>query len=157
MIQWLRLWAPSAGRLDSIPGQGIRSHMLQTRVHMLQCRLKILHTEMKKKKISSRFLLCFFEYFLGAHPYMSPVLPAACNALLFKWLYQEVWRYTFGKRAYCHKSLNWGLQWKAQQGKFSYFPLETLQLVSISKAFFFFSRHRGKTIALNILVLLLNL
>ena len=113
----------------------------------------------KKKKISSRFLLCFFEYFLGAHPYMSPVLPAACNALLFKWqLYQEVWRYTFGKRAYCHKSLNWGLQWKAQQGKFSYFPLETLQLVSISKAFFFFfSGHRGKTIALSILVLLLNL
>ena len=30
-VQWLGLCAPNAGGLDSIPGQGIRSHMLQLR------------------------------------------------------------------------------------------------------------------------------
>ena len=34
MVQWLRLCAPKAGSLGSIPGQGIRSQMLQLRVHM---------------------------------------------------------------------------------------------------------------------------
>ena len=29
VVQWLRLHAPSAGGLGSIPGQGTRSHMLQ--------------------------------------------------------------------------------------------------------------------------------
>ena len=29
MVQWLRLQAPSAGDLGSIPSQGTRSHMLQ--------------------------------------------------------------------------------------------------------------------------------
>ena len=28
VVQWLRLHAPKSGRLDSIPGQGTRSHML---------------------------------------------------------------------------------------------------------------------------------
>ena len=31
VIQWLGLHAPNAGALDSIPGQGTRSHMLQLR------------------------------------------------------------------------------------------------------------------------------
>ena len=31
MVQWLRLRAPNAGRLGSIPGQGTRSHMPQPR------------------------------------------------------------------------------------------------------------------------------
>ena len=31
VVQWLRLWAPSAGDPGSIPGQGARSHMLQLR------------------------------------------------------------------------------------------------------------------------------
>ena len=42
MVQWLRLGAPHAGGMGSIPGQGTRSHMLQLRVRMLQGRLKIL-------------------------------------------------------------------------------------------------------------------
>ena len=41
MIQWLRLHAPNAGTLGSIPGRGIRSHMLQLRDHTLQQRSKI--------------------------------------------------------------------------------------------------------------------
>ena len=31
VVQWLRLHAPNAGGLGSIPGQGTRSHMLQLR------------------------------------------------------------------------------------------------------------------------------
>ena len=38
VVQWLRLRAPNAGGLGSIPGQGTRSHMLQLRVHMPQLR-----------------------------------------------------------------------------------------------------------------------
>ena len=38
VVQWLRLCAPNAGGPGSIPGQGIRSHMLQ---------LNIPHTTMK--------------------------------------------------------------------------------------------------------------
>ena len=38
VIQWLRFWAPNAGGLSSILGQGTRSHMLQ---------LKILHATTK--------------------------------------------------------------------------------------------------------------
>ena len=34
-VQWLRLHAPNAGGLVSIPGQGNRSHMPQLRVRML--------------------------------------------------------------------------------------------------------------------------
>ena len=34
VVQWLRLYAPNAGGLFSIPSQGTRSHMLQLRVHM---------------------------------------------------------------------------------------------------------------------------
>ena len=45
MVQWLRLCAPNAGSLGSIPGQGTRSHMPQLRVHMPQ--LKIPHAATK--------------------------------------------------------------------------------------------------------------
>ena len=38
VAQWLRLWAPNAEGLGSIPGQGTGSHMPQLRVHMLQLR-----------------------------------------------------------------------------------------------------------------------
>ena len=31
VVQWLRLCAPNAGGLGSIPGQGARSHMQQLR------------------------------------------------------------------------------------------------------------------------------
>ena len=38
VAQWLRLCAPDAGGLGSIPGQGTRSHTQQLRVHMPQLR-----------------------------------------------------------------------------------------------------------------------
>ena len=34
VVQWLRLCAPNAGGLGSIPGQGPRFHRLQLKVHM---------------------------------------------------------------------------------------------------------------------------
>ena len=40
VVQWIRLHAPNAGALGSIPGQGTRSHVQQLRVYMPQ--LKIL-------------------------------------------------------------------------------------------------------------------
>ena len=46
MVQWIRLRAPNAEGLGSVPGQGTRSHMLQLRFHMLQLKKK-----KKKKKI----------------------------------------------------------------------------------------------------------
>ncbi|TEA36880.1 hypothetical protein DBR06_SOUSAS32310013, partial [Sousa chinensis] len=45
VVQWLRLHAPNAGGLGSIPGQGTRSHMSQLRVRMPQ--LKIPHATTK--------------------------------------------------------------------------------------------------------------
>ena len=45
MVQWLRLHAPNAGGLGSIPGQETRSLMPQLRPRMLQ--LKILHATTK--------------------------------------------------------------------------------------------------------------
>ena len=36
VVQWLRLLAPNAQGLGSIPGQGTRSHLLQLRVHLLR-------------------------------------------------------------------------------------------------------------------------
>ena len=50
LIQWLRLWASSAGGLGSIPGQGARSHMPQLRVHMLQLKLPHVATKAAKKR-----------------------------------------------------------------------------------------------------------
>ena len=46
MVQWLRLHAPNAGGLGSIPGQGTRSHMLQLRAHIPQP--KVPHAATKK-------------------------------------------------------------------------------------------------------------
>ena len=37
VAQWLRLWAPNAGGLGLIPGQGIRFHVLQLKIpHALE-------------------------------------------------------------------------------------------------------------------------
>ena len=47
VVQWLRLHAPNAGGLGSIPGQGTRSHMPQQRICRPQGRLKMLHATMK--------------------------------------------------------------------------------------------------------------
>ena len=38
VVKWLRLCAPNAVGLGSIPGQGTRSHMQELRVRMLQLR-----------------------------------------------------------------------------------------------------------------------
>ena len=45
VVQWLKRYAPSAGGLGSIPGQGTTRHTPQLRVHMLQ--LKTLHIAAK--------------------------------------------------------------------------------------------------------------
>ena len=47
VVQWLRLHAPNARGMGSIPGQGTRSHMPPLRVHMPQ--LKILHATTKAR------------------------------------------------------------------------------------------------------------
>ena len=46
-VQWLRLWAPNAGGLGSIPSLGTRSHILQLWVQVPQ--LKILHAHWRQK------------------------------------------------------------------------------------------------------------
>ena len=45
VVQRLRLHAPNAGGLGSIPGQGTRAHMQQLRAHMPK--LKIPHAATK--------------------------------------------------------------------------------------------------------------
>ena len=45
VVQWLRLHAPNAGGLGSIPGQGTRSCMPQLRVHMPQLRSPLAATK----------------------------------------------------------------------------------------------------------------
>ncbi|TEA38361.1 hypothetical protein DBR06_SOUSAS110229, partial [Sousa chinensis] len=49
VVQWLRLHAPNARDLGSIPGLGTRSHMPQLRVFMLQ--LKISHAITKRSHV----------------------------------------------------------------------------------------------------------
>ena len=45
MVQWLRLHAPNAGGLGSVPGQGTRSCMLQLRACMPQVKIPLASTE----------------------------------------------------------------------------------------------------------------
>ena len=52
VVQWVRLHAPNAGGLGSMPGQATRSRMLQLRVRMPQLKIphattKILHASTK--------------------------------------------------------------------------------------------------------------
>ena len=47
MVQWLRLHAPNAGGLGSIPGQGIQSHMPQLK--NLHAATKTRHSQILKK------------------------------------------------------------------------------------------------------------
>ena len=49
VVQWLRLHAPKAEGLGSIPGQGTRFNMPQLRVHMLH--LKVPHAATKKSHV----------------------------------------------------------------------------------------------------------
>ena len=56
VVQWPRHYAPNAGALGSIPGQGTGAYMLQLRVHMPQ--LNILHaaTKTQYNQINKHFL-----------------------------------------------------------------------------------------------------
>ena len=48
VVQWLRIHAPNAGSLGSLPAQAIRSHMPELKVfHRLQQIVKILHVATK--------------------------------------------------------------------------------------------------------------
>ena len=50
VIQWLRLFSPSAGGLGTIPGEGMRSHMLQLRSKILCVQQRLGIAKLKKKK-----------------------------------------------------------------------------------------------------------
>ena len=50
VVQWLRLCAPTAGGLGSIPGRGTRSHMPQLRVRIPQLRPSAAKKKKKKKR-----------------------------------------------------------------------------------------------------------
>ena len=52
MVQWLRLCAPNAGGLGSIPGQGTRSHMLQLRVFRRELKTQHATTETQHSQIN---------------------------------------------------------------------------------------------------------
>ena len=43
VVQWLRLQAPNAGGLGSVPDQITRSHMLQLRLHTSQLKETVGH------------------------------------------------------------------------------------------------------------------
>ena len=68
MVQWLRLFAPNAGGLGSIPGKGTRSHMTQLRSHMPKLRRssakkeKVLKTKEKARVFSKNIYFCFIDY-----------------------------------------------------------------------------------------------
>ena len=53
VVQWLRLQAPNAGGLGSIPGQGTRFHMLQLKILNAATKLINKINMLKKKKKSS--------------------------------------------------------------------------------------------------------
>ena len=73
LVEWLRFWAPNAGDLSLIPGQGTRSHMSQLRVHILQGKIlcattKTQHSQINKLK-NNKYFFFFFK--------KSPPLPHA--------------------------------------------------------------------------------
>ena len=52
VVQWLRLCAPNAGGLGSIPGQGTRSHMPQLRARMPQLKTPHAATKTRRSQIN---------------------------------------------------------------------------------------------------------
>jgi len=59
VVQWLTIYASSAGGLGSIPDQGTRFHMLQIRVCMPQLKIphaatKAWHNQINKKYVLKR-------------------------------------------------------------------------------------------------------
>ena len=55
VVQWLRLCAPNAGGPGSVPGQGIRSHMLQRRSKIPRATTKTQCSQIKKYLKSINF------------------------------------------------------------------------------------------------------
>ena len=49
LCQWLRLHAPNAGGKHSVPGRGVRSHLLQLRACMMQ--QKTPHATSKERPV----------------------------------------------------------------------------------------------------------
>ena len=80
VLQWLRLWAPNAGGLGSIPGQRTRSHVPQLRVCILQYFLR--SGAIKKKKCHELLLLSS----LGASLCPSSHTPVLANTHLQAWM-----------------------------------------------------------------------
>ena len=89
-VQWLRLCAPNAGGLGSIPGRGTTSHMLQLRVWMLQLKIphmaaKILSIPTSKTKVHILvMILVFWGFFTNLFIYfwLHWVFIAACRLSL---------------------------------------------------------------------------
>ena len=83
VVQWLRLRAPNAGGLGSIPGQGARSHVPQLRVCMRQ--LKIPPAATKNKNLS--FVILAYEIKLQAY-FRDIVCSLQCNEVVtvIKWV-----------------------------------------------------------------------
>ena len=61
VVQWLRLCAPNAGGLGSIPGQGTRSHTLQERSKILRAETKSMHAASKGPTRCSKGPTCCSE------------------------------------------------------------------------------------------------
>ena len=61
VVQWLRFWAPNAGDLSSIPGQGTRSHKPQRRVHMLQRKILCATTKTRHGQINKWIISIFLK------------------------------------------------------------------------------------------------
>ena len=47
VVQWLRLCSPNSGGPGSIPGQGIRSYMLQLKIQHAAMKIEDLHAELR--------------------------------------------------------------------------------------------------------------
>ena len=64
VVQWLRLWAPTARVLGSIPGRGTRSHMWRLGGRMPQWRWKMpwcAKTKIRGRQINKYFLKNFLK------------------------------------------------------------------------------------------------
>ena len=77
VVQQLILWAPSAGGLGSISGQGTRSHVPQLRFHMLQPKERIKN----QPGDPSFFSLCF----TAPQNVVFICLVKSCSPLLSLW------------------------------------------------------------------------
>ena len=95
VVQWLRFGAPNWGSLDSIPGGGIRSHVLQLRVHIPQWRpgttkyiythahIYILHTDIYPTQFCN---ICIHIY-IYTHIYISRYTCVCIHIYIYIYMY----------------------------------------------------------------------